>query len=62
MLIGIFLGKMQMFLIVNAWFRGKNNIGLGRHRPNFGAQTMDRLGVKVGGESCVKGHNKYLIK
>ena len=29
---------------------------------NFGAQTMDRLGVKVGGESRVKGRNKYLIK
>ena len=29
---------------------------------NFSAQTMDRLGVKVGGESRVKGRNKYLIK
>ena len=28
----------------------------------YNAQTMDRLGVKVGGESHVKGRNKYLIK
>ena len=28
----------------------------------FGAQTMDRLGEKVGGESRVKSRNKYLIK
>ena len=26
------------------------------------AIDMDRLGVKVGGESCVKGRNEYLIK
>ena len=37
-------------LIVNAWVRGKDNIGLGGLWPNFGAQTMDRLGEKVGGE------------
>ena len=49
MFIGTFLGKMQM--IVNAWFRGKVNIGW--------AQSMDRLGEKVGGESCVKSRNKY---
>ena len=49
-------------LIVNAWFQGKDNIGLGRQWPNFGAQTMDRLREKVGGESHVKSRNKYLIK
>ena len=49
-------------LIVNAWLQGKNNIGLGGQRPIFAAQTMDRLRVKVGGESRVKSHNKYLIK
>ena len=46
----------------DAWFRGKNNIGLGGQRPKVDAQTMDRLGVKVGGESRVKSRNKFLIK
>ena len=31
----------------------------GRTMTNFGAQTMDKLGEKVGGESCVKSRNKY---
>ena len=58
----IFLGKMQMFWF-SAWFRGKNNIGLGRHWLNFGTQTMDRLGVIRGWRiTCKLGRNKYLIK
>ena len=35
---------------------------MGEQWLNFGAQTMDRLGEKVGGESPVKSRNKYKIK
>ena len=43
-------------------FGAKIMLDWAEKRPNVGAQKIDRLGVKVGGESCVKSRNKYLIK